>query len=235
MSTSKGILFGIIYGCCLSFCLSIIFMMFALGFAFGGFSFLFSGSWIYSATMILFILTLVLFGFYFTIRKNEPNGKFQFISLLSKLSALLFCLSFVFFLVTQGLSGGFTSLLGERWLYFATPIPFILTFAILGFYFTQQEKVSNKKFWLISLLSALFITLFSGTIGALFGEYVVRGGSLRTYVEGGYTGVNVEGVLIWGTIYAFIFLPLTIPLARLVIQVFYEVIKKCKCNPKVHR
>ena len=88
------------------------------------------------------------------------------------------------------------------------------------------STVSNKKLWLLSLISALLITLFSGTIGALFGEYVVRGGSLRTYSEGGYTGVNVEGVLVWGTIYAFILLPLTTPMARLIIQLFFELLKK---------
>lgn len=141
---------------------------------------------------------------------------------------LSFCISFMFMLVAQGLAGGYTSLFGESWLYYATIIPFILTFAILGFYFTKKENVSNKKLWLLSLLSALFITLYSGTIGALFGEYVVRGGSLRTYIDGGYTGVNVEGVLVWGTIYAFILLPLTTLLARLIIQAFFELLKKYK-------
>ena len=141
---------------------------------------------------------------------------------------LSFFISFVFMLVAQGLAGGFTSLFGESWLYYAAIIPFILIFAILGFYFTKNENVSNKKLWLLSLISALFITLYSGTIGALFGEYIVRGGSLRIYIEGGYTGVNVEGVLVWGTIYAFILLPLTTPLARLIIQAFFELLKKCK-------
>ncbi|MFE6169329.1 hypothetical protein ACQKND_23000 [Viridibacillus arvi] len=105
---------------------------------------------------------------------------------------LSFCISFILMLV------------GESWLYYATIVPFILTFAILGFYFTKRENVSNKKLWLLSLITALFITLY-GTIGALFGEHVVRGGSLRTYTEGGYTGVNVEGVLVWGTIPLFCF------------------------------
>lgn len=141
---------------------------------------------------------------------------------------LSFCISFMFMLVAQGLAGGVTSLFGESWLYYATIIPFILTFGILGFYFTKQENVSNKKLWLLSLISALFITLYSGTIGALFGEYVVRGGSLRTYSAGGYTGVNVEGVLIWGTIYAFVLLPFTTPLVRLIIQAFIELLKRYK-------
>lgn len=127
------------------------------------------------------------------------------------------------------MAGGFTSAFGESWLYFSTIVPFILTFAILDFYFTkQEEKVSNKQLWLLSLISALFITIYSGTIGALFGEWVVRGGSLRTYTEGGYTGVNVDGVLLAGAIYAFILLPLTTPLARLIIQAFFELLKKYK-------
>ncbi|MGX9135024.1 hypothetical protein ACWV26_11725 [Rummeliibacillus sp. JY-2-4R] len=142
---------------------------------------------------------------------------------------LSFCISLMFMLVAQGLAGGITSFSGESWLYHATIIPFILTFAILGSYFTNRGNLSNKELWLLSLLSALFITLYSGTIGALSGEYVVRGGRLRTPLEGGgYTGVNVEGVLIWGTIYAFIMLPLTVPLARLIIQAFYELLKKFK-------
>lgn len=139
---------------------------------------------------------------------------------------LSFCISFMFMLFAQGLAGGFTSLFGESWLYFSTIVPFILTFAILGFYFTKKEMVSNKKLWLLSLISALFITLYSGTIGALFGEWVVRGGSLRTYTEGGYTGVNVDGVLMAGVVYAFILLPLTTPLARFIIQAFLELLKK---------
>jgi len=141
---------------------------------------------------------------------------------------LSFCISLMFMLIAQVLAGGITSLFGEIWLYYATVIPFILTFAILGFYFTKRENVSNKKLWLLSLISALFITLYSGTIGAIFGEYVVRGGSLRTYTAGGYTGVNVEGILILGTIYAFIMLQLTTPLARLIIQAFFELLKKYK-------
>ena len=141
---------------------------------------------------------------------------------------LSLCISFLFMLAAQSLAGGFTSLFGESWLYYATIIPFILTFAILGFYFAKRESVSTKKIWFLSLISALFITLYSGTIGALFGEYVARGGSLRTYTAGGYTGVNVGGVLTWGTIYAFILLPLTVPLARLIIQAFLELLKKFK-------
>ncbi len=92
---------------------------------------------------------------------------------------LSFCISFLFMLFAQGIAGGFKSLFGEAWLYYATMIPFLLTFGLLGFYFVKRRNVSKKVLWLLSLESALFITLFSGTIGALFGEYVVRGRSLR--------------------------------------------------------
>ena len=137
-------------------------------------------------------------------------------------------ISLVFMLFAQGMAGGITSLTGESWLYYATVIPFILTFMLLGGYFANRETVSNKKLWLISLLSAFFVTLYSGTIGALFGEWVVRGGSFITPTESGYTGVNFEGTLTWGLVYAFVLLPLTTPVARLLIQAFLELLKKMK-------
>jgi hypothetical protein len=74
---------------------------------------------------------------------------------------------------------------------------------------------------MISLIGALFVTWYSGTIGALFAEYMIRGG-LRTYMDGGYVGVHVEGVMMWGTIYAFVLLPFTTPFARFLIGIFYE-------------
>ena len=134
-------------------------------------------------------------------------------------------ISFGFMLVAQLLAGGFTSLSGDAWLYFATIVPFALTFAIVGIYFVSREHPTNKKLWLISVISAFFVTLYSGTIGALFGEYIIRGG-LRTYTDGGYVGVNVEGVLVWGTIYAFIFLPFSTPLARWFIHIFQLLLRK---------
>lgn len=139
--------------------------------------------------------------------------------------SLSFCISFIFMLVAQRLAGGITSLFGESWLYYATIIPFILTFAVLGFYFTKQENVSNKKFWILSLISALFITLFSGTFGAVMGEYVVR-----VLIRGGeyHWQMLIRDIFLWGSIYAFILLPITVPLARLIIQVFFELLKKYK-------
>ena len=228
MKIKNGIIIGFIFGLGLSFFISIIFMMFAQGFAGGGITFLIGGNLLYSTTIILFILTSALLGFYFIKQENTSNRKYKLLDLLSKLSALLFCISIILMLIAQGLTSSAKFLYGEGWLYFATIVPFVITFSVLGFYFTKRGNVSNKKLWLLSLLSALFITLYSGTIGALFGEFIVRGGSLRTYTEGGYTGVNVEGVLVWGAIYALILIPITAPLARLIIQVFFALLKKYK-------
>ncbi|MGN4126052.1 hypothetical protein ACMGD3_13735 [Lysinibacillus sphaericus] len=133
--------------------------------------------------------------------------------------------SFVFMLFAQGLSGGVTSIYGESWLYLSTIVPFTLTFSIIAIYFVRREKPTNNKLWLLSFISALFITLYSGTIGALFGEYIVNGG-LQTYSENGSVGVNVKGVLVWGIIYAFIFLPFSTPLARWFIHVFHMLLGK---------
>ena len=170
-------------------------MMFAQGFAGGGITFLFEGN-VYIHNDYSFYINLCTVRVLFYKTENTSNRKYKLLDLLSKLSALLFCISITLMLIAQGLTSSVKFLYGEGWLYFATFVPFVITFSVLGFYFTKRGNVSNKKLWLLSLLSALFITLYSGTIGALFGEFIVRGGSLRTYTEGGYTGVNVEGVLV---------------------------------------
>lgn len=123
----------------------------------------------------------------------------------------------IFMLIGQAWAGGITSFWGESWLYFSVSIPFAVTFAILGGYFHNRNEISNKRLWLISLLCAFLVSLYSGTIGAIFGETIVRGG-MET--------VNVEGTLVWGTIYAFVLLPLTTPFSRLLIGIFYQFIRK---------
>ncbi|WAA11976.1 hypothetical protein [Fervidibacillus halotolerans] len=115
----------------------------------------------------------------------------------------------------QILADGLMSFWGELWLYYAVIIPFAIAFTILGVYFDKNE-VTNKKRWMISLLCAFFVTWFSGTIGAIFGEAIVRGG-LDT--------LPIEDVLIWGTIYAFILLPITIFYARFLVEFLYHIIR----------
>jgi RsiW-degrading membrane proteinase PrsW (M82 family) len=128
-----------------------------------------------------------------------------------------FIIALLFMLIGQAWAGGITSFWGESWLYFSVIIPFAITFAVLGGYFHNRKELSNKKIWLISLISAFLVTLYSGTVGAIFGETIVRGG-LET--------INVEGTLVWGTIYAFILLPLTTPFARFLIGIFYKIVRK---------
>ncbi|MBO0600208.1 hypothetical protein I2483_00910 [Sporosarcina sp. E16_3] len=128
-----------------------------------------------------------------------------------------FITALLFMLIVQTLAGEIILFWGESWLYFSVIIPFAITFAVLGGYFHNRNEVSNKKLWLISLLSAFLVTLYSGTIGAIFGETIVRGG-MKT--------INVEGTLIWGTIYAFILLPLTTPFARFLIGIFHKIIRR---------
>ncbi|MGM9950698.1 MAG: hypothetical protein ACI33P_11250 [Lysinibacillus sp.] len=142
---------------------------------------------------------------------------------------LSFILTFTFIIVASALSGGVATLHGERWLYYATVVPFVLTFSVLAALFGKWGRPGNKKIWLLSAAAALFIPLYSGTIGALFGEYIVRGG-LVAYTENGSVGVNVEGILVWGTIYAFALLPITIPLARLILEVFCDMLQQMKLS-----
>lgn len=128
-----------------------------------------------------------------------------------------FVTALLFMLIGQTLAGGITLFRGERWLYFSVIIPFAITFSVLGGYFHNKNEISNKKLWLLSLLSAFLVALYSGTIGAIFGETIVRGG-MKT--------INVEGTLIWGTIYAFILLPITTPFARLLIGILHKIIRR---------
>lgn len=58
-------------------------------------------------------------------------------------------------------------------------------------------------------ISAFFVTLYSGTIGAILGECVVRGG---------LEAIVIDDTLKWGVIYAFILLPFTVPAAWLLIH-----------------
>ena len=132
-------------------------------------------------------------------------------------AAFSFVTALLFMLIAQALAGGFTLFWGESWLYLSVIIPFSVTFAVLGGYFHKRKEISNKTLWLISLICAFLVTLYSGTIGAIFGETIVRGG-MET--------MNIEGTLVWGTIYAFILLPLTTPFGRLLIGIFYKIIRR---------
>ena len=95
-----------------------------------------------------------------------------------------FFASLLFMLFAQTMAGGVTTFWGENWLYFSVIIPFAITFAILGRYFHSRKELSNKKLWQMSLICAFLITLYSGTVGAIFGETIVRG-SMET--------INVDG------------------------------------------
>lgn len=142
---------------------------------------------------------------------------------MSKLIGILFGLitsavtAWMFQQIGGIMAGGITSFWGESWLYISVILPFAMVFGILGGYFQKHSRLSTKKLWQISIGSAFFITWFSGTIGAILGETLTRG-SMET--------INVEGTWVWGTIYAFVLLPITVLFARFVIDIFHKLIKK---------
>lgn len=124
---------------------------------------------------------------------------------------------FIFMLVAQRAAGGVTSPFGESWLYYAVLLPFVSSSSILGHLLHRNRDMSNKKKWLISLLSAKFITLFSGTIGVILGEFVVRGE---------FTSIVVDDTLFRGTVYSFLLLPISVPIMRLNIEVLSRIVNK---------
>jgi hypothetical protein len=70
---------------------------------------------------------------------------------------------------------------------------------------------------LISLYTAIFISLFSGTIGAILGEYIVREG---------FETIVIEDTLLWGTIYSFLLLPVSVPFMRVNIEILKYIVNK---------
>lgn len=123
----------------------------------------------------------------------------------------------LFSLIAQSASGGTTSFFAESWTYYAVLIPFMVAFSLIGAYVNKSETMSNKELWVISFISALFVTLYSSTIGAIFGEYIVRDG-MET--------INVEGTLGWGAVYAVVLLPFTVPVARFLINGLIQLLQQ---------
>jgi len=121
--------------------------------------------------------------------------------------------------VSESLAGGRMSYWGESWLYIALSIPMIISMAIMGYYLSSQNNVQNKKMWWISLFVTLIVSLFTGTLGILISEMILRG-NLNT--------INLEGSLIWGVIYSIVLLPITVPLGKFILSSLYLWIQKNK-------
>ncbi|TKI72717.1 hypothetical protein FC756_00010 [Lysinibacillus mangiferihumi] len=132
----------------------------------------------------------------------------------------IFCSIFIPYLfnsVGNTFAGGRISYWGESWLYIAFSIPMIVSMAIIGYYLSTQKNIPNKKMWWISFLVALIVSLFTGTLGILISEMILRG-NLNTF--------NLEGSMIWGVIYSLIFLPITVPLGKLILNSLHYWIHK---------
>lgn len=107
----------------------------------------------------------------------------------------------------------------DKWLYYTLSVPMITIFGVLGAYFYDHSKLSNKKMWKVSFISALTISLISGTVGSIICDIII-GGSLQ--------GINFEGRVIWGIIYTLIFLPVTVMVGKIIIEIFAQFIKAIK-------
>ncbi|WP_243296609.1 hypothetical protein [Bacillus litorisediminis] len=122
----------------------------------------------------------------------------------------------------QMLAGGITSFWGEPWLYYSIVFPSAVTFSILAGYLYNKSEAANKKLWLISLCCAFIVSWYSGTIGAIFAEFLIRG----TLEPINGASPNIEGILIWGTIYAFLFLPITTAVFRFLIDLLRRLLQR---------
>lgn len=132
----------------------------------------------------------------------------------------IFCSIFIPYLfnsVGNTLAGGHINYWGASWVYIAFSIPLMLSMVIMGYYLSTQKNISNKKMWWISFFVALIVSLFSGTLGILISEMIVRG-NLNTF--------NLEGSMIWGVIYSIILLPITVPSGKLILNSLHYWIHK---------
>lgn len=125
--------------------------------------------------------------------------------------------------IAYGLAGGYVNLSywGDSWLYIALSIPMIISMAIMGYYLASQKNVQNKKMWWISFFVTFIVSLFTGTLGILISELILRG-NLNTF--------NLEGSMIWGVIYSIVLLPITVPLGKFILSSLYLWIQKNKVN-----
>ncbi|MGE7950939.1 hypothetical protein [Lysinibacillus xylanilyticus] len=132
----------------------------------------------------------------------------------------IFCSIFIPYLfnsVGNTLAGGRINYWGASWVYIAFSIPLMLSMVIMGYYLSSQKNIPNKKMWWISFFVALIVSLFSGTLGTLISEMILRG-NLNTF--------NLEGSMIWGVIYSIIFLPITVPTGKLILNSLHYWIHK---------
>ncbi|GLC88275.1 hypothetical protein [Lysinibacillus piscis] len=120
---------------------------------------------------------------------------------------------FVFMNIGQSLAGGTVSYLGGTWLYLAIMIPIIIALIGGGYYFSVVHTVSNKTMWWISFAMALIVSLFTGTVGILMAEKILHG-NLDT--------LNVKSIMVAGIIYSVVFLPITVPLGKLILHILYK-------------
>jgi len=132
----------------------------------------------------------------------------------------IFCSIFIPYLfnsVGDTLAGGRLSYWGASWVYIAFSIPLMLSMVIMGYYLSTQKNIPNKKMWWISFFVALIVSLFSGTLGTLISELILRG-NLNTF--------NLEGSMIWGVIYSIILLPITVPSGKFILNSLHDWIHK---------
>ncbi|MDP5275956.1 hypothetical protein [Chengkuizengella axinellae] len=217
----KKVIIGFIFGILFWFICINPFKIFGAFYAwtyFGYFPYFLENTWIIFTSILTFIITLIFLKFYPS--QNKPSNKRSWIiRFIFIWSMIYFCGTIVVITVVTLVRGGINILfMGESWLFYATIIPFILTFVCLSLYL-PQTKLSNKRLWIISFICSWSIILFSGTIGALIGETIVRGGT---------DTINFDGTLIWGTIYSFILLPFAAPVGYILIRFFSFIIRKVK-------
>lgn len=144
--------------------------------------------------------------------------------------------TFVFILGLEMVAGGAMGLERKLFAYIVNTIPFALTFVILGYLLSKKKTISNKKLWVYSGISMLFLSLYSGTVGNVLGELMGRKAALERNTGAEYEfstvyeTIAVDMTMFYGAILALFLLPLSIPLQRYALKFFLLLFKKFDIN-----
>ena len=151
-----------------------------------------------------------------------------------------FCFSLiltnVFVMCISRIAGGFVEWARKPWEYSLEAIPFTFSFAILGYLLSKKNTISNKKLWVYSVISTLFISYYSATNGLVFVESIKSRGVLERYAELGYdlstvsTTIDVKMTMINRVILASVLLPLAIPIQRYALKLLLLLFEKFNIN-----
>lgn len=109
--------------------------------------------------------------------------------------------------------GGNYNLTDHPWKYIACLIAMIPIAGFLGYYLSNHQTLSQIDRWQIAAIAVLLITMIANSIGLIIGFKLILGS---------FEIVNIWPLLLYALMRGIIFLPLSIPFGKLVLDILYH-------------